>query len=104
MSAIEASLLDEAIREILAIQRRIAHKAKYVPDLQGSPSGLREDGRKSRMAMRSPHFNRVMTLPLRVNTSMFPNFAPEPMAPISEHQSQEIGSPLSDSETLVNWS
>jgi CBS domain-containing protein len=37
MSAIEASVLDEAIREILAIQRRIANKAKYVPDLQGSP-------------------------------------------------------------------
>ena len=37
MSTIEASVLDEAIREILAIQRRMANKAKYVPDLQGSP-------------------------------------------------------------------
>lgn len=72
---------------------------------QGSSSPLREDGRKSRMAMRSPHFNRTMTLPLRVNTSMFPNFAPEPMAPISEHQTQTLGSPaFSDCETLVDWS
>jgi CBS domain-containing protein len=37
MSTIEASVLDEASREILAIQRRMANKAKYVPDLQGSP-------------------------------------------------------------------
>jgi CBS domain-containing protein len=37
MSTIEASVLDEAIREILAIQRRMANKAKYVPDLRGSP-------------------------------------------------------------------
>jgi hypothetical protein len=37
MSTIEASVLDEAIREILAIQRRMANKAEYVPDLQGSP-------------------------------------------------------------------
>ncbi len=37
MSTIEAGVLDEAIREILAIQRRMANKAKYVPDLQGSP-------------------------------------------------------------------
>lgn len=71
---------------------------------QSSPFALGEDGRKSRMAMRSPQFNRVMTLPLRVNTSMFPNFAAEPMAPISEHQVRGIGSPISDSETLVNWS
>jgi CBS domain-containing protein len=35
MSTIEASVLDEAAREILAIQRRMANKAKYVPDLQG---------------------------------------------------------------------
>jgi CBS domain-containing protein len=35
MSAIEASVLNEAIREILAIQRRMANKAKYVPELQG---------------------------------------------------------------------
>ncbi len=35
MSTIEASVLDEAVREILAIQRRMANKAKYVPDLQG---------------------------------------------------------------------
>jgi CBS domain-containing protein len=37
ISTIEASALDEAIREILAIQRRMANKAKYVPDLRGSP-------------------------------------------------------------------
>jgi hypothetical protein len=37
MSAIEASVLDEATREILAIQRRVANKAKHVPDVQGSP-------------------------------------------------------------------
>jgi CBS domain-containing protein len=35
MSTIEASVLDEAIREILAIQRRMANKARYVPQLQG---------------------------------------------------------------------
>jgi CBS domain-containing protein len=33
MSPIEASVLEEAIREILVIQRRMANKAKYVPDL-----------------------------------------------------------------------
>jgi CBS domain-containing protein len=36
MSTIEASVLNEAIREIQAIQRRMANKAKYVPDLEGS--------------------------------------------------------------------
>jgi CBS domain-containing protein len=40
MSTIEASVLNDAIREILAVQRRMANKAKYVPDLQGSPLGL----------------------------------------------------------------
>jgi CBS domain-containing protein len=37
LSSIEASVLDEAMGEITAIQRRMATKAKYVPDLQGSP-------------------------------------------------------------------
>ncbi len=37
MSTIEASVLDEAIREILGIQRRMANKARYVPDLGGLP-------------------------------------------------------------------
>jgi CBS domain-containing protein len=36
MSTIEAGVLNEAIREILAVQRRMANKAKYVPDLKGS--------------------------------------------------------------------
>lgn len=58
--------------------------------------------------MRSPHFDRVMTLPLRVNTSMFPNFSPEPMAPVAEHHDQDhaarIESPMSDADTLVDWS
>jgi len=36
LSSMEASVLDEAIREILAIQRRMANLAKSVPDLQGS--------------------------------------------------------------------
>jgi CBS domain-containing protein len=36
MSTIEASVLNEAIREIQTIQRRMANKAKYVPDLEGS--------------------------------------------------------------------
>ena len=35
LSSIEVSVLDEAIREILAIQRRMANKAKFVPELQG---------------------------------------------------------------------
>jgi CBS domain-containing protein len=35
MSTIEAGVLDEAIGEITAVQRRMAPKAKYVPDLQG---------------------------------------------------------------------
>jgi CBS domain-containing protein len=38
MSTIDASVLGDAIREILAVQRRMANKAKYVPDLQG-PAG-----------------------------------------------------------------
>jgi CBS domain-containing protein len=33
VSTIEASVLDEAIREILAIQRRMANKSRYVPGL-----------------------------------------------------------------------
>jgi len=37
MSSIDASVLNEAIREILAIQRRMANKARYVPDFQVSP-------------------------------------------------------------------
>jgi CBS domain-containing protein len=39
MSTIEASVLHEAIREILAIQRRMANKARYVPDLKAASSG-----------------------------------------------------------------
>lgn len=35
MSTIEAGVPGEAIREILAIQRRMANKAEYVPHLQG---------------------------------------------------------------------
>jgi hypothetical protein len=34
VSTIDASVLTDAVREILAIQRRMANKAKYVPDLQ----------------------------------------------------------------------
>jgi CBS domain-containing protein len=37
LSTIDASVLNDAIREIVAIQRRMANKAKYVPDLQDSP-------------------------------------------------------------------
>jgi CBS domain-containing protein len=37
MSTIDASVVNDAIREIVAIQRRMANKAKYVPDLQDSP-------------------------------------------------------------------
>jgi hypothetical protein len=37
MSTIDASVVNDAIREILAIQRRMANKAKYVPDLEGLP-------------------------------------------------------------------
>jgi CBS domain-containing protein len=39
ISTIEASVVDEAIREILAIQRRMVNKAKYVPELRGAASG-----------------------------------------------------------------
>jgi CBS domain-containing protein len=39
VSTVEASVLDEAIREILTIQRRMANKARYVPGLQGAASG-----------------------------------------------------------------
>ncbi|MGR6964066.1 putative nucleotidyltransferase substrate binding domain-containing protein [Geodermatophilus sp. URMC 61] len=37
LSSIEASVLDEAIGEITAIQRRMANLAKFAPTLQGSP-------------------------------------------------------------------
>jgi CBS domain-containing protein len=37
MSTIDASVLGDAVREILAVQRRMANKAKYVPDLEGPP-------------------------------------------------------------------
>ena len=36
VAADEASVLNEAIREILAVQRRMANKAKYVPQLPGA--------------------------------------------------------------------
>ena len=39
VSTIEASVLDEAIREILAVQRRMANKARYVEDLRRAASG-----------------------------------------------------------------
>ena len=35
LSSIEASLLDEAIREIAAVQRRMANLARFTPDLRG---------------------------------------------------------------------
>ena len=71
---------------------------------QKSPSAmLREDGRQSRLAMRSPQFDRVMTLPLRVNTSMFPNFTAEPAAPISENQTQDVRPPLPKDQDLFDW-
>jgi CBS domain-containing protein len=38
-STIEGSVLNEAIREILSVQRRMANKANYVPELQGSRLG-----------------------------------------------------------------
>jgi CBS domain-containing protein len=39
LSTIEASVLHEAIREILTIQRRMANKSRYVPGLQGAALG-----------------------------------------------------------------
>jgi CBS domain-containing protein len=39
VSTIEAGVLDEAIREILAIQRRMANKSRYIPGLHGAGSG-----------------------------------------------------------------
>jgi CBS domain-containing protein len=38
VSTIEAGVLDEALREILTIQRRMANKSRYVPGLQGTVS------------------------------------------------------------------
>jgi CBS domain-containing protein len=38
VSAIDASVLNDAIREILAIQRRLANNARYVLDLLVPPS------------------------------------------------------------------
>jgi CBS domain-containing protein len=35
LSTVEATVLTEAIREILAVQRRMANKADYVPELGG---------------------------------------------------------------------
>ena len=35
LSSIEASVLDEAIREIAAVQRRMANLARFTPDLRG---------------------------------------------------------------------
>jgi CBS domain-containing protein len=37
MSTIDAGVVHDAVREILSVQRRMANKAKYVPDLQDSP-------------------------------------------------------------------
>jgi CBS domain-containing protein len=34
VSTIDARVLTEAVREILAVQRRMANKAKYIPDLR----------------------------------------------------------------------
>ncbi|KIW80923.1 hypothetical protein Z517_03946 [Fonsecaea pedrosoi CBS 271.37] len=50
----------------------------------------REDGRQSRMAMRGPAGERVMTLPLRVNTVLTSQTIPE------EDQSENVSTPSSD--------
>ena len=37
VSTIDSSVLGDAVREILAVQKRIANKGKFVPELQDSP-------------------------------------------------------------------
>lgn len=64
-----------------------------------------EDGRHGRMVIRSPHFERVMTLPLRVNTSMFPSFPLHPMTPVTQLQEPTPVSVMqSPSPLILNWS
>ncbi|KAK5449708.1 hypothetical protein LTS15_008783 [Exophiala xenobiotica] len=70
-----------------------------------------QDGRQSRMAMRSPpNVDRVLNLPLRVNTSLYNNGnAPlsEPMASISEDQDQDQDQdqqPLTSSSCFASFS
>ncbi|EXJ54914.1 uncharacterized protein A1O5_12825 [Cladophialophora psammophila CBS 110553] len=58
----------------------------------------REDGRQSRMAMRSPTYERVFTLPLRVNTI----FASETIHEETD-QSEYASTPSSDTSTLFDW-
>ncbi|KIX93500.1 uncharacterized protein Z520_10678 [Fonsecaea multimorphosa CBS 102226] len=62
-----------------------------------TPSFPREDGRQSRMAMRSPAYEKVLTLPLRVNTI----FSGETIQ--EEDQSECVSIPLSDSTTPLDW-
>lgn len=58
--------------------------------------------------MRSPNqSDRVLTLPLRVNTSLYTDVGSEPMAAISEeqtHPSQLPSTPSSTATTLMDWS
>ncbi|RVX74407.1 hypothetical protein B0A52_01533 [Exophiala mesophila] len=64
-----------------------------------------EDGRYTRSVLRSPHLDRVMTLPLRVNTSMFPSFPLSPMTPITQLQEPTPVSAVQAPNSLIlNWS
>ena len=57
-----------------------------------------QDGRQSRMAMRSPGYDRVMTLPLRVNTNLAKETIEE-----EEHASEMASSASSSSSSLIEW-
>ncbi|OAP59803.1 hypothetical protein AYL99_04805 [Fonsecaea erecta] len=57
----------------------------------------RENGRQSRMAMRSPAYERVLTLPLRVNTVLTSETIRE------EDQAECVPTPFSDAPTPMDW-
>ncbi|KIW54108.1 hypothetical protein PV05_06492 [Exophiala xenobiotica] len=91
---------------------RTPERAYFQASSTTALKSLEQDGRQSRMAMRSPNVDRVLNLPLRVNTSLYNGDAliSEPMASISEHQDQDQdqnhqpSTPSSDATTLMDWS
>lgn len=73
------------------------------PTTGGFPS---EDGRQSRLNMHSPAPQRVLALPLRVNTGLFNNrLASEPIQEEPAIRMQQLTSPsLADVSRLLDWS
>ncbi|KIW33036.1 uncharacterized protein PV07_04538 [Cladophialophora immunda] len=69
----------------------------YITHTPTTASFTREDGRQSRMAMRSPAYERILTLPLRVNTVLTSETIPE------EEQPEWVSTPSSDAATLMDW-